>query len=76
MVSTTPVNSCSATGSYAKTLPGLEIDGFRSSVATKMDYVPKASLFWWRGHRMRIASLWKSFGAQVTIIEDYAFNCT
>lgn len=62
-----------ATGSYAKTLPGLDIDGTQiitSDHATKIDYVPKSVIILGGGViGCEFASLWKSFGAQVTIIE-------
>lgn len=62
-----------ATGSYARTLPGLEIDGTRvitSDHATKMDYVPKSVIVLGGGViGCEFASVWKSFGAEVTIIE-------
>ena len=62
-----------ATGSYAKTLPGLEIDGKRvmtSEHAIKLDYVPKSVIVLGGGViGCEFASVWKSFGAEVTIIE-------
>ena len=62
-----------ATGSFAKTLPGLEIDGLQvitSDHGTKMDYLPKSVIVLGGGViGCEFASLWKSFGAQVTIIE-------
>ena len=62
-----------ATGSYAKTLPGLEIDGKRvmtSEHAIKLDYVPKSVIVLGGGViGCEFASVWKSFGADVTIIE-------
>ncbi|CAB5239021.1 unannotated protein [freshwater metagenome] len=62
-----------ATGSYARTLPGLEIDGVRvitSDHATKLDYVPKSVIVLGGGViGCEFASVWKSFGAEVTIIE-------
>lgn len=62
-----------ATGSYAKTLPGLEIDGKRvmtSDHAMKLDYVPKSVIVLGGGViGCEFASVWKSFGADVTIIE-------
>ena len=62
-----------ATGSYARTLPGLEIDGKRvitSEHAIKMDYVPKSVIVLGGGViGCEFASVWKSFGAEVTIIE-------
>jgi dihydrolipoamide dehydrogenase len=62
-----------ATGSYAKTLPGLEIDGKKiitSEHATKLEYVPKSVIVLGGGViGCEFASVWKSFGAEVTIIE-------
>lgn len=62
-----------ATGSYAKTLPGLDIDGKRvmtSEHAIKLDYVPKSVIVLGGGViGCEFASVWKSFGAEVTIIE-------
>jgi dihydrolipoamide dehydrogenase len=62
-----------ATGSYAKTLPGLEIDGTKiitSDHATKLEYVPKSVIVLGGGViGCEFASVWKSFGAEVTIIE-------
>ena len=62
-----------ATGSYPKTLPGLEIDGkqiITSEQAIKLDYVPKSVIVLGGGViGCEFASVWKSFGAEVTIIE-------
>ena len=62
-----------ATGSYAKSLPGLEIDGHQiitSDHGTKLDYVPKSVIVLGGGViGCEFASVWKSFGAEVTIIE-------
>ncbi len=62
-----------ATGSFAKTLPGLEVDGKRvmtSDHAMKLDYVPKSVIVLGGGViGCEFASVWKSFGAEVTIIE-------
>jgi dihydrolipoamide dehydrogenase len=62
-----------ATGSYPKTLPGLEIDGKQvvtSEEAMKFDYVPKSVIVLGGGViGCEFASVWKSFGADVTIIE-------
>ena len=62
-----------ATGSYARTLPGLVIDGVQimtSDHATSLDYVPKSAIVLGGGViGCEFASLWKSFGAEVTIIE-------
>jgi dihydrolipoamide dehydrogenase len=62
-----------ATGSYARTLPGLDIDGKRvitSDQAMKMEYVPKSVIVLGGGViGCEFASVWKSFGSDVTIIE-------
>ncbi|CAN2240386.1 Lpd Pyruvate/2-oxoglutarate dehydrogenase complex, dihydrolipoamide dehydrogenase (E3) component, and related enzymes [actinobacterium SCGC AAA044-D11] len=62
-----------ATGSYPKTLPGLEIDGkaiITSEHAIAMDRVPKSVIVLGGGViGCEFASVWKSFGAEVTIIE-------
>ena len=62
-----------ATGSYARTLPGLVIDGKKvitSDQAMKMEYVPKSVIVLGGGViGCEFASVWKSFGADVTIIE-------
>ncbi len=62
-----------ATGSYARTLPGLEIDGKRvitSDHGTKLDYIPKSVIVLGGGViGCEFASVWKSFGSEVTIIE-------
>ena len=62
-----------ATGSYAKSLPGIEIDGkqiITSDHGTKMDYVPKSVIVLGGGViGCEFASVWKSFGAEVRIIE-------
>ena len=62
-----------ATGSYPKTLPGLEIDGtviITSEAAINLDRVPKSVIVLGGGViGCEFASVWKSFGAEVTIIE-------
>lgn len=62
-----------ATGSYPKTLPGLEIDGKQivtSDEAMSFDYVPKSVIVLGGGViGCEFASVWNSFGSQVTIIE-------
>jgi len=62
-----------ATGSYSKTLPGLEIDGervFASEEALTLDRVPASAIVLGGGViGVEFASAWKSLGAQVTIIE-------
>ncbi len=62
-----------ATGSYPRTLPGLEIDGVQvitSEQAMKMERVPSSVIVLGGGViGCEFASVWKSFGAEVTIIE-------
>ncbi len=62
-----------ATGSYAKSLPGLEIDGERvitSYEALLMDRVPASVVVLGGGViGVEFASVWRSFGAEVTIVE-------
>jgi len=62
-----------ATGSYARTLPGLEINGktiITSDHALNLDFVPKSVIVLGGGViGCEFASVWKSFGADVTIIE-------
>ena len=62
-----------ASGSYSRTLPGLEVDGERvitSEHALRLDRVPKSAIVLGGGViGCEFASVWKSFGAEVTIIE-------
>ena len=62
-----------ASGSYARTLPGLEIDGERvitSDHALRLDRVPASVVVLGGGViGCEFASVWRSFGADVTIIE-------
>ncbi len=61
-----------ATGSYAKSLPGLEISGriMTSDQALGLDYVPEKVIVLGGGViGVEFASVWKSFGSQVTIVE-------
>jgi dihydrolipoamide dehydrogenase len=62
-----------ATGSVPKSLPGLDIDGERvitSDHALKLDRVPSSVIVLGGGViGVEFASVWKSFGAEVTIIE-------
>jgi len=62
-----------ATGSYAKSLPGLEIDGERvitSDHALVLDRVPASAVVLGGGViGVEFASVWRSFGADVTIVE-------
>ena len=61
-----------ATGSYSKTLPNLPIEGrvITSDQALKMDWLPKRAVILGGGViGSEFASAWRSFGADVTIIE-------
>ncbi|NBS86260.1 MAG: FAD-dependent oxidoreductase, partial [Micrococcales bacterium] len=61
-----------ATGSYSKTLPGLEIAGrvITSEQALQLDFVPSKVIILGGGViGVEFASIWKSFGTEVTIIE-------
>jgi dihydrolipoamide dehydrogenase len=61
-----------ATGSYSRTLPGLEIGGrvMTSEHALALDFVPGKVIVLGGGViGVEFASIWKSFGSEVTIIE-------
>ena len=62
-----------ASGSYSKSLPGLEVDGRRvmtSEHALTLDRVPESAIVLGGGViGCEFASVWKSFGANVTIVE-------
>lgn len=62
-----------ASGSYAKSLPGLEVDGERiitSDHALTLDRVPASVIVLGGGViGVEFASVWKSFGVDVTIVE-------
>jgi len=62
-----------ASGSYSKSLPGLELDGERvisSEHALQLDRVPASVIVLGGGViGCEFASVWKSFGADVTIVE-------
>lgn len=61
-----------ASGSYSKTLPGLEIDGrvITSEQALQMNWVPSKAIVLGGGViGVEFASVWASFGTEVTIIE-------
>jgi len=62
-----------ASGSYSRSLPGLDIDGERvitSEQALRLDRVPSSVIVLGGGViGCEFASVWKSFGAEVTIIE-------
>lgn len=62
-----------ATGSYSKTLPGLDIDGTKvitSEHALKLDKLPGSAIILGGGViGVEFASAWKSLGVDVTIVE-------
>ncbi|MFD7641180.1 dihydrolipoyl dehydrogenase [Kitasatospora sp. NPDC059795] len=62
-----------ATGSVPRSIPGLDIDGNRiisSDHALKLDYIPKSAIILGGGViGCEFASVWKSFGVDVTIVE-------
>ncbi|MEJ3744101.1 dihydrolipoyl dehydrogenase [Actinomycetes bacterium KLBMP 9797] len=62
-----------ATGSYSRTLPGLELDGRRvisSEHALNLDRVPTSAVVLGGGViGVEFASAWRSLGAEVTIVE-------
>jgi len=62
-----------ATGSYSRSLPGLNIDGQRviaSEHALVLDHVPASAIVLGGGViGVEFASAWKSFGTEVTIVE-------
>ncbi|MDR7234531.1 dihydrolipoyl dehydrogenase [Agrococcus sp. BE272] len=61
-----------ATGSYPKTLPGLEITGnvITSEQALQLDWIPQRAAILGGGViGVEFASVWRSFGVEVTIIE-------
>src|SRR5450755_3109595 len=60
------------TGSYARSLPGLDIGGriMTSDQALLLDYLPARVIVLGGGViGVEFASVWKSFGAEVTIVE-------
>jgi dihydrolipoamide dehydrogenase len=68
----TGTNVILATGSYSRSLPGLEIGGrvITSDQALGLDFVPNRVLVLGGGViGVEFASIWRSFGAEVTIIE-------
>ena len=61
-----------ATGSYSRTLPGLDIGGriLTSEQALELDVIPERVLILGGGViGVEFASVWRSFGTEVTIIE-------
>ena len=69
----TGANVILATGSYSRTLPGLELDGQRviaSEHALSLDRVPASAIVLGGGViGVEFASAWTSFGTKVTIVE-------
>jgi dihydrolipoamide dehydrogenase len=61
-----------ASGSFSRTLPGLDIGGriITSDQGLNLDYVPKSAIVLGGGViGVEFASVWKSFGVDVTIVE-------
>lgn len=61
-----------ATGSYSRSLPGLEVSGriMTSDQALQIDWIPSSAVILGGGViGLEFASVWRSFGAEVTIIE-------
>ena len=62
-----------ASGSYSRSLPGLDVDGERvitSEHALRLDRVPASAIVLGGGViGCEFASVWRSFGAEVTIVE-------
>jgi len=69
----TGTNVILATGSYSRTLPGLDVDGQRvmaSEHALQLDHVPASAIVLGGGViGCEFASAWTSFGSKVTIVE-------
>lgn len=68
----TGANVVLATGSYSRTLPGLEIGGrvITSEHALQLNFVPKKVIVLGGGViGVEFASIWKSFGTEVVIVE-------
>jgi len=62
-----------ASGSYSRSLPGLDVDGERvisSEHALRLDHVPESAVVLGGGViGCEFASVWASFGTQVTVVE-------
>jgi dihydrolipoamide dehydrogenase len=68
----TGANLVLASGSYSRSLPGLEIGGrvITSEHALQLDFVPNKVIVLGGGViGVEFASIWRSFGAEVTIVE-------
>jgi dihydrolipoamide dehydrogenase len=71
-ITLTGKNVVLASGSYARSLPGLDISGriMTSDQALNLDYVPKSVIVLGGGViGSEFASVWRSFGCEVTIVE-------
>jgi dihydrolipoyl dehydrogenase len=62
-----------ATGSYSRTLPGIEVDGVKiltSEHALRLDHLPASAIVLGGGVvGVEFASAWRSFGVDVTVVE-------
>jgi dihydrolipoamide dehydrogenase len=62
-----------ATGSYARSLPGIDIDGVKiltSEHALRLDHLPASAIVLGGGVvGVEFASAWRSFGVDVTVVE-------
>jgi dihydrolipoamide dehydrogenase len=61
-----------ASGSYARSLPGLELGGrvITSDIALQLEWIPRSVVILGGGViGCEFASVWRSFGADVTIVE-------
>ena len=68
----TGVNVVLASGSYSRSLPGLQIGGrvITSEHALQLNFVPNKAIVLGGGViGVEFASIWKSFGTEVTIVE-------
>jgi len=68
----TGTNIVLASGSYSRSLPGLEIGGrvITSETALQLEFVPSSVIILGGGViGVEFASVWKSFGSDVTIVE-------
>jgi len=71
-ITVTGKNVILATGSYSRSLPGLEIGGrvITSEQALELDFIPKKVAVLGGGViGVEFSSVWKSWGADVTIVE-------
>jgi dihydrolipoamide dehydrogenase len=62
-----------ATGSYSRSLPGIDVDGVKiltSEHALRLDHVPASAIVLGGGVvGVEFASAWRSFGVDVTVVE-------